>query len=217
MARGDKAALAELYDRFSRPLYATALRIVNDPAEAQDIVHDAFIALWEKAAHLRHASAAAPSAWAVTLMRNRAIDRVRSRRRRSELLAAAAPDDLGYDETARPGRRRQRRRSATKPAPVRAAVAALPARTEARARARRLQRPHPAGNRRPTCRTARHREGPHSPRPPQTSRLAPAPAMIDERREELAALYALDLLEADERAAFEAELAADPAVGSARG
>ncbi len=97
MAQGDKAALAELYDRFSRPLYATALRIVSDPAEAQDLVHDAFIALWEKAAIFETERGTAFS-WAVTLVRNRAIDRVRSRRRRSELLAASVPSDLGYHE-----------------------------------------------------------------------------------------------------------------------
>ncbi|MCX6956329.1 MAG: hypothetical protein NTV51_29700, partial [Verrucomicrobia bacterium] len=49
VAQGDKDALAALYDRFSRPLYATALRVVHDPAEAQDVVHDAFVTLWEKA------------------------------------------------------------------------------------------------------------------------------------------------------------------------
>jgi RNA polymerase sigma-70 factor (ECF subfamily) len=97
MAAGDKAALAELYDRFSRPLYATALRIVIDPAEAQDLVHDAFIALWEKAAWFESERGSA-FAWAVTLIRHRAIDRVRSRRRRGELLATSFPADLGYDE-----------------------------------------------------------------------------------------------------------------------
>ena len=97
MAAGDKAALAELYDRFSRPLYATALRIVSDPTDAQDLVHDAFIALWEKAA-VFDAGRGSAFAWAVTLVRNRAIDRVRSRRRRGELLATSFPADLGYDE-----------------------------------------------------------------------------------------------------------------------
>ena len=97
MAEGDKTAFAEIYDRFSRPLYATALRVVNDASEAQDIVHDAFIALWEKAATFDTARGS-PFAWAVTLVRNRAIDRVRMRRRRSELLADSAPADLGYDE-----------------------------------------------------------------------------------------------------------------------
>lgn len=97
MAHGDKSALAELYDRFSKPLYATALRIVNDPSEAQDLVHDAFIALWEKAA-VFEAHRGTAFSWAVTLVRNRAIDRVRSRRRRADLLAESTPGDLGYQE-----------------------------------------------------------------------------------------------------------------------
>src|SRR4051794_33556496 len=75
MANGDKSAFAEIYDRFSRPLYATALRVVNDATEAQDIVHDAFISLWEKAASF-DTTRGSPFAWAVTLVRNRAIDRV---------------------------------------------------------------------------------------------------------------------------------------------
>jgi RNA polymerase sigma-70 factor (ECF subfamily) len=97
MAQGDKAAFAEIYDRFSRPLYATALRVVNDATEAQDIVHDVFITLWEKAANFETGRGTA-FGWAVTLVRNRAIDRVRMRRRRSELLADSVPADLGYDE-----------------------------------------------------------------------------------------------------------------------
>jgi RNA polymerase sigma-70 factor (ECF subfamily) len=124
MAAGDKAALAELYDRFSRPLYATALRIVNDPTEAQDLVHDAFIALWEKAAVFEHERGSA-FAWAVTLIRNRAIDRVRSRRRRGELLAASLPSDLGYDEN--PGDGADATATSVDQArAVRAAVATLP-------------------------------------------------------------------------------------------
>jgi RNA polymerase sigma-70 factor (ECF subfamily) len=97
VARGDRQAFAELYDRFSTPLYATALRIVCDATEAQDIVHDAFVTIWEKAAVFDLARGSAFS-WAVTLVRNRAIDRVRTRRRRAELLADSAPSDLGYQE-----------------------------------------------------------------------------------------------------------------------
>lgn len=97
VAQGDKEAFATLYDRFSRPLYATALRVVSDPAEAQDIVHDAFITLWEKATTFETSRGTA-FAWALTLVRNRAIDRVRMRRRRADLLSASAPSDLGYDE-----------------------------------------------------------------------------------------------------------------------
>lgn len=97
VARGDKTAFAELYDRFSGPLYATAMRIMHDATEAQDLVHDAFVTVWEKARVFDLARGSAFS-WAVTLVRNRAIDRVRMRRRRSELLASSAPSDLGYPE-----------------------------------------------------------------------------------------------------------------------
>jgi RNA polymerase sigma-70 factor (ECF subfamily) len=97
MAGGDRDALAELYDRFSRPLFATALRILNDPSEAQDVTHDAFLALWEKAGTFASARGTAFS-WAVTLTRNRAIDRLRSRRRRARLLDESLPGDLGYGD-----------------------------------------------------------------------------------------------------------------------
>jgi RNA polymerase sigma-70 factor, ECF subfamily len=97
MASGEREALAELYGRFSRPLYATALRILNDATEAQDVVHDVFITLWEKASAFAVERGTAFS-WAVTLTRNRAIDRLRSRRRRAELLEQSVPGDLGYNE-----------------------------------------------------------------------------------------------------------------------
>jgi RNA polymerase sigma-70 factor, ECF subfamily len=124
IASGEKQALAELYDRFSGPLYGTAQRILRDDAEAQDVVHDTFVALWDKAASF-DAERGSAFAWALTLVRHRAIDRLRTRRRRSELLAASTPEDLGVSEasagadlSAERGDEAQR---------VRAAVAGLPA------------------------------------------------------------------------------------------
>ncbi len=126
MAAGDKAAFAELYERFSGPLYGIALRIVHEPAEAQDLVHDVFIALWDKAATFNHERGTA-FAWAVTSVRNRAIDRVRMRRRRAELLAQSAPHDLGLDEAAVPASAVDAAASSEDAQAVRAAVATLPA------------------------------------------------------------------------------------------
>jgi RNA polymerase sigma-70 factor (ECF subfamily) len=125
MAGGERDALAELYGRFSRPLYATALRILNDATEAQDVVHDVFITLWEKSSAFAVEKGTAFS-WAVTLTRNRAIDRLRSRRRRAELLEQSVPADLGYNEDggAEAGETAALRDQAHA---VRAAVAALPA------------------------------------------------------------------------------------------
>lgn len=95
IATGDRSAFAQLYDRYSRPLYATAFRILSDASEAEDIVHDVFVALWSKAKDFDSNRGTAFS-WAITLTRNRAIDRVRSRKRRIELLDQSAPSDLSY-------------------------------------------------------------------------------------------------------------------------
>ena len=94
MTHSDREAFAQLYDRFARPLYATALRILSNASEAEDIVQDVFLALWEKAAAFEPGRGSA-FAWAVTLTRNRAIDRVRMRKRRSELLAETTAEDAG--------------------------------------------------------------------------------------------------------------------------
>ena len=91
MARGDKSALGRLYDSLSRPLYSLAFRIVNDSPEAQDIVQDVFVQIWQKASTY-DTGRGSVFGWAATLTRNRAIDRVRMRKRRSELLAESAPD-----------------------------------------------------------------------------------------------------------------------------
>jgi RNA polymerase sigma-70 factor (ECF subfamily) len=95
MGNGDRDALAELYDLLSRPLYSTAKHILNDTAEAQDVVHDVFLTLWENAASFDSGRGSA-FAWAVTLTRNRSIDRLRTRANRSRLLGHWLPDDLGY-------------------------------------------------------------------------------------------------------------------------
>ena len=126
VALGDKQAFGQLYDRFSGPLLGAAQHILRDPAEAQDIVHDAFVALWEKAATFEVARGSAFS-WAVTLVRNRAIDRVRMRRRRAELLAESAPSDLGYAEGATEPTGEQAVALGEDARAVRAAVATLPA------------------------------------------------------------------------------------------
>src|SRR5271167_2767067 len=95
MAGGDRDALAELYDSLSRPLYSTAKYILNDAGEAQDVVHDVFLALWKNAGSFDSSRGAAFS-WAVTLTRNRSIDRLRTRANRARLLGQSVLDDLGY-------------------------------------------------------------------------------------------------------------------------
>ena len=126
LAGGDRAAFAEIYDRYSRPLYAIALRVLNDPREAEDVLHDVFLTVWTKAGDYE-AGRGQVFGWLLTLTRNRAIDRVRARKRRSEILRQAAPADLGYAETAGlTGDSAHHLGHREKAAAVRQAVAALP-------------------------------------------------------------------------------------------
>jgi RNA polymerase sigma-70 factor (ECF subfamily) len=76
---GDTEALAQLYDRYSAAALATALRVVGGREEAEDVVHDAFVAVWRKIDRF-DAERGAMRAWLMTIVRNRAIDRVRARR-----------------------------------------------------------------------------------------------------------------------------------------
>jgi RNA polymerase sigma-70 factor (ECF subfamily) len=91
MAAGDKAAMGTLYDQLSGPLYSLALQMLGNPTEAEDLTQDIFLQLWRTASSYRPDRGSVFS-WAVTLTRNRAIDRLRMRKRRGELLAAATPD-----------------------------------------------------------------------------------------------------------------------------
>jgi RNA polymerase sigma-70 factor (ECF subfamily) len=91
VAEGNRPAFAVLYERFSMPLYSLALKMLANEAEAQDLLQEVFLSVWNKAPTFRSERGTA-FAWVVSQARNRAIDRIRSRRRRGELVEANAPD-----------------------------------------------------------------------------------------------------------------------------
>jgi RNA polymerase sigma factor (sigma-70 family) len=76
---GDRVALGEVYDRHASAAMAVALRIVADREQAEDLVHDAFVAMWQKIDRFDPARGSLRS-WIVTIVRNRAIDRLRGTR-----------------------------------------------------------------------------------------------------------------------------------------
>jgi RNA polymerase sigma-70 factor, ECF subfamily len=93
VAEGDEGAFAELYDRFSPGLYSMALRIVGGSQEAEDVLQEAFHQIWRRATTYEPGRSSAFT-WAVMILRNKAIDRLRARRRLSRTLEKAA--DLNY-------------------------------------------------------------------------------------------------------------------------
>lgn len=108
VSRSDNAALAELYDRYGRVAYGLAVRILRDPALAEDAVQEAFLAVWRSAGSFR-ADWAKPSTWILTLVHRKAVDLVRrEQRRRSSPLEAAPQEAAGAtdEEVALLARRR---------------------------------------------------------------------------------------------------------------
>ncbi len=103
VARDDDVALAELYDRYGRVAYGLALRVVRDPALAEDAVQEAFLTVWRTAGRFT-ADRAKPSTWILTLAHRRAVDLVRreERRRSAPLDAVETRDDaaVATDEEA---------------------------------------------------------------------------------------------------------------------
>ncbi len=92
LAAGDLTAAAALYDRYASTLLALSLRIVRDQAEAEDVVHDAFVTVQDRAGQYSVARGSV-IAWLVTLVRNLSIDRVRRRERRRGILGRAASEE----------------------------------------------------------------------------------------------------------------------------
>jgi len=90
LAQGDGSALADLYDRHGRTVFALAVRILGDHSEAEDLTQDVFTLAWRNAAKY-DASRGAVAAWLLVTTRTRAIDRLRSRRVRPR---AAGEDEM---------------------------------------------------------------------------------------------------------------------------
>ncbi len=71
-------ALAELYDRHGKRLRATIDGVVHEGSEADDVLQEIFIQIWEEAGRYSP-KAGKPLGWMVTIARRRAIDRLRRR------------------------------------------------------------------------------------------------------------------------------------------
>jgi RNA polymerase sigma-70 factor (ECF subfamily) len=97
VANGDRAALRLVYDMTAAKLFGVCLRILNDRSEAEDVLQEVYLTVWQKAATFDEARAS-PITWLVAIARNRAIDRARSAapsRRSDPIEAAADVEDPG--------------------------------------------------------------------------------------------------------------------------
>ena len=77
VAKGDDAAFARLYDETAPRVYGLVLRVLRDPAQAEEVTQEVYLEVWRTAARFDPARGSAPG-WLMTIAHRRAVDRVRS-------------------------------------------------------------------------------------------------------------------------------------------
>ena len=94
MRAGDAAALAKLWSRYAALLFTQAHAILHNPVESEEVVSEMFVEVWQRVANY-HPERARPVAWLVTLVRRRAIDKLRERRSYENAGARLARESAG--------------------------------------------------------------------------------------------------------------------------
>ena len=98
IAQGDQSAFALFYNRLSPVLYGVAFRMMNDHSDAEDVLQEGMAYIWRKANSF-DASRSSAFAWAAMIVRNKAIDKLRARRRGERLRERVkGSSDLSSDQ-----------------------------------------------------------------------------------------------------------------------
>ena len=86
IAGGDREAFSSFYDAFARPAFGLIQRVLRDPGAAEEVLQEVFWQIWREAAQYdpRRGS---PEAWLFMRAKTRAIDKLRSIRRRERTFA----------------------------------------------------------------------------------------------------------------------------------
>ena len=77
--RGDESAMATLFDRYSKVVYSVALRVLRDPASAEDVLQEVFMQIWRNPDGFV-ATRGSLGGWLAVVARNRSIDALRRKR-----------------------------------------------------------------------------------------------------------------------------------------
>ncbi|WP_431262095.1 sigma-70 family RNA polymerase sigma factor [Roseateles chitinivorans] len=79
VALRDRGAFERLYRATSAHLFSISLRVLRDEGRADEVLQEAYVSIWQKAASYQP-DAATPMTWMINIVRNRAIDALRAGR-----------------------------------------------------------------------------------------------------------------------------------------
>jgi RNA polymerase sigma-70 factor (ECF subfamily) len=95
--RGNHKALASLYERYSRVVYSVAMRILRNPAGAEDLVQEVFLQIWRSPEKFM-AGSADLTRWLAVTAKHRSIDVLRKKKSLIDIvgLDIASSQDVEY-------------------------------------------------------------------------------------------------------------------------
>lgn len=93
LTAGNAAAMEVLYDRFNRPVFSFAYRMMGDRDHAEDVMQEVFLRAWRRAARFSDARGTLIS-WLLSITHNLAIDELRKLQRRPQKANSAEPELL---------------------------------------------------------------------------------------------------------------------------
>lgn len=93
-ARGDQEAFARVYDASAAKVYGLVLRVLRNPALAEEVTQECFLEVWRQASRYE-AERGSALGWMLTIAHRRAVDRVRS-------VEASGRRDVHYERAVRP-------------------------------------------------------------------------------------------------------------------
>ncbi len=89
--RGDRAAFAELVEKYKQPLFNFVFRTLRDETETEDVAQNTFLQVWKSRA--RYERTAKFSTWLFTIARNLCLNEIRRRSRHpAESLEETHPE-----------------------------------------------------------------------------------------------------------------------------
>lgn len=97
IAQGDETALTALYDRYCRVLFGLIIRILRNHAEAEDVLQEVFVQVWQKA-HNFDGERGKAFTWLMIITHSKAIDRLRFLKTRTCTIEKLKTSKLHYND-----------------------------------------------------------------------------------------------------------------------